>query len=506
MAAEWARTAELEHRKSAEATNQFLRDMLGSVDPSRALGREVTVRYILDEAAVSLDLGALADQPAVEAAVRVALGETYDVLGLYAPAERQLGKAIATQVKHLGRKHEETLRSQSMLAGVLNSQLRYAEAERLAREALESLTTVMGAEHAVTLTTQSHLAVALAGQNKLDEAEAVQQRTLQSRRRVSGADHVDTLRALVHLASVYHAQNRLPEAESLLRSALESAKRALGAEHPEVTNAMNQLARVHESQGNYAEAEALFAETWELDKRVLGAEHPRTQVPMNNLLRVLRIQGKHDETRPIIVARLEHLRIAAARPDAPASSLNSYAWELLTCTPADLRDARAALPVALRCVALNNGKDANFLETLALAYVSVGEAELAIETQRRRPLQSRRNGATPRQHVDRKRTIHGSGVARHWRTGRLGRQDGERRLRSGRRSADLTGRNACATRGAGRCGADVAGLPGTTAKGVAAGPLGRLRRPEPAGRGADPAAAVRRGGVDVARRAPRIGR
>jgi serine/threonine protein kinase/tetratricopeptide (TPR) repeat protein len=383
MAAEWARTAELEHRKSAEATNQFLRDMLGSVDPSRALGREVTVRYILDEAAVSLDLGALADQPAVEAAVRVALGETYDVLGLYAPAERQLGKAIATQVKHLGRKHEETLRSQSMLAGVLNSQLRYAEAERLAREALESLTTVMGAEHAVTLTTQSHLAVALAGQNKLDEAEAVQQRTLQSRRRVSGADHVDTLRALVHLASVYHAQNRLPEAESLLRSALESAKRALGAEHPEVTNAMNQLARVHESQGNYAEAEALFAETWELDKRVLGAEHPRTQVPMNNLLRVLRIQGKHDETRPIIVARLEHLRIAAARPDAPASSLNSYAWELLTCTPADLRDARAALPVALRCVALNNGKDANFLETLALAYVSVGEAELAIETQRR---------------------------------------------------------------------------------------------------------------------------
>ncbi len=61
-AAEDARASEQEQRTLAEASadearreaaksatvNRFLQEMLGSVDPSKALGREVTVRYVLD--------------------------------------------------------------------------------------------------------------------------------------------------------------------------------------------------------------------------------------------------------------------------------------------------------------------------------------------------------------------------------------------------------------------------------------------------------------------------
>jgi hypothetical protein len=191
---------------------------------------------------------------------------------------------------------------------------------------------------------------------------------------------------------VYLAQARYALAEQVLGEALQDERRVLGEEHPEVTRAMNNLALTLERQGKYEEAEELYRQTWELNGRILGSDHPRTQIPMNNLLRVLRVQNKTNEARPLVAASLERLRRAAESPDADALVLDAYAWELLTCEPADLRGAEAALPVAQRAVELDGGKDANILDTLALAYQMTGNLDRAIETQQRAVARARAGG------------------------------------------------------------------------------------------------------------------
>jgi tetratricopeptide (TPR) repeat protein len=394
-----------EARKQAArsaAVSEFLQEMLSSVDPSKTLGREVTVRYALDEAAKRIESGALAQQPEVEATLRATLGETYAALGLYKTAEKHLRAAHAIQSRLLGPEQRETLRTSRALAGVLRVQGKFAEAETLLRQTAEAQRRVLGAEHPDTLTTLKELALALWGPRRFAEAEAIHRSTLETQRRTLGEEHPDTIESLGHLGAVCRAQGKLAEAEPLLRRALELSRRVLGDAHPATAVALNNLGHLLEDQGKPAEAESLYRQGYEVERQILGADHPRTALSMNDLLRVLRSQGKMEEVRPLVVERLARLRRAAERPDADASALHTYAWELLHCEPADVRDPAAALPVAQKAVALNGGEDAGMLETLALAFQMTGNLDQAIETQRRAIARARLGGPYSRSDLEAK--------------------------------------------------------------------------------------------------------
>jgi hypothetical protein len=67
--------------KISQAVTDFLEnDVLASVDPAKAKGLEVTVRYILDEASESM-ADKFEDEPLVEASIHQTLGSTYLSLG-----------------------------------------------------------------------------------------------------------------------------------------------------------------------------------------------------------------------------------------------------------------------------------------------------------------------------------------------------------------------------------------------------------------------------------------
>ncbi|MBU0617636.1 MAG: serine/threonine-protein kinase, partial [Planctomycetes bacterium] len=383
--------ARSEADKSA-TVSQFLEEMLRSVDPSKALGREVTVRYLLDEVAKEIDEGSLAGQPEVEATVRMTLGETYQALGLYDAAELQLRAAEAMCRAQLGDEHLDTLCATHALARVLRVKGKFAEAEALLRWTAETQRRKLGEEHRETLATMTELALALWGPGRFAEAEAIHRRTLEIQRRVLGEEHIDTLESTGHLGAVCRVLGKSAEAETLLRRALAMCQRVLGEEHPCTAEAMNNLGLLLEDQREYEQAEALYRQTHEVDRRVLGADHPRTQIPMNNLLRVLQMQRKTTEIRSLVAERLDHLRRMAERPDADALALHAYAWELLNCEPADLRDAEAALPVAQRADEMDGGTDVNVLDTLALAFQMTGNLDQAVETQRRAIVQARAGG------------------------------------------------------------------------------------------------------------------
>ena len=89
-----------------------------------------------------------------------------------------------------------------------------------------------------------------------------------------------------------------------------------------------------------------------------------------------------DDARPVFRALLAARKRAAEGPQADANAKKGYAWELLTCEPADLRDPGSALRFALEASELSNFEDPGILDTLALAYHLTGDTAKAIENQK----------------------------------------------------------------------------------------------------------------------------
>ncbi len=395
-AAEAARANERVQRTRAEAgadearqqaaksatVGGFLQEMLASVDPSRARGREVSVRYILDEAVKRIAEGTLAQQPEVEATVRTTLGETYQALALYAAAEEHLRAAQTIRSRLLGDEHPDTLRSNRALAGLLRVRGRFAEAESLLRRTAETQRRILGDDHPDTLTTMTELALALWGPGRYAEAEAIHRQTLGTQLRVLGEEHGDTIESMGNLGAVCRALGKSAEAETHLRRALDLCMRVLGQEHPCTAEIMNNLGLLLEQQRDLENAENLFRRTYDLTRRILGPDHPNTLIPMNNLLRVLHARNETNAIHPVVAERMDHLRRIAERPGANALAVHAYAWELLHCESGNLQDPRTALPLASRAVEMDGATDATMLETLATAFERTGDLDSAIETQR----------------------------------------------------------------------------------------------------------------------------
>ena len=99
------REASMVAQAKFEALNDFLKEMLSSVDPEE--GREVKIVDILDRAAKDLEATA-ADQPEMQASLRSTIGQAYLDLGMYEKAEVLLLKAHSTFGKTLGENHPRT--------------------------------------------------------------------------------------------------------------------------------------------------------------------------------------------------------------------------------------------------------------------------------------------------------------------------------------------------------------------------------------------------------------
>jgi serine/threonine protein kinase len=145
--------------KISQAVTDFLEnDVLASVDPAKAKGLEVTVRYILDEASESM-ADKFEDEPLVEASIHQTLGSTYLSLGEYKAAEQHLERARQIRRERLGEEHSDTLASMNKLALVYEKQGRYDEAEKLHIKTLEIRRRVLGEEHPNTLASMNNLAL-----------------------------------------------------------------------------------------------------------------------------------------------------------------------------------------------------------------------------------------------------------------------------------------------------------------------------------------------------------
>jgi non-specific serine/threonine protein kinase/serine/threonine-protein kinase len=364
-------------RSQAEAVTRFLtEDVLFEAAPERnPLESKVTVEEVLRKAARKIERNArFEDEPEVEAALRLVIGNTLDKLGQPKEAAFHLRRALELRRKTLGPDHPDTLTAQEDLAFFVGEKLQQPEeSERLSRSTWEARLRILGPDHPKTLESLDTLGGALRDLGRLDEAEDLQTKCLEGRRRELGENHKDTLQSMNNLSVVMLQQGRIEAAEALLLDCLARTEQFLGAEHVETLSKRNNLAKAQMDLGKFAEAESTVRIALAVCAKVVGPRSVEFAHLQYMLVRVLVALGRWEDaeraSRDIITLRREiypsgHLHIARA--------LATLGLVLVNLNKAE--EAESLLSEAVR-----DFRDRPNLEDwTALAEVNLGTAMLAL--------------------------------------------------------------------------------------------------------------------------------
>lgn len=133
--------------------------------------------------------------------------------------------------------------------------------------------------------------------------------------------------------------------------------------------------------GRPDEAEELLLEGLTAARSEHGDAGGETVTTRSHLADLYLAHGREGDARPVVAEQLEALRAAADESD-DAAVKNAFAWEALTCEPADLRDPAAALELALEAAEISGGRDPDILHTLALAHHHTGDHAQAVDVVR----------------------------------------------------------------------------------------------------------------------------
>jgi tetratricopeptide (TPR) repeat protein len=357
-----AREGERAERTRAEATTRFLQDMITSIDPEKSMGREVTVKELVDAAASRLG-SALIDQPTAEATLRHTLAESYNQLGRYEEAKEQFLRAAEIRTRLLGADHRDTLsdrfgvagvelqlgdiqRARQMLDEVHEAQVRLlgpSDPDSLAtasligfatqlggqeekaltiyRETLAMQIAALGQGHKAALETMTSIADVLLDLGRLEEAESVARELIAVATRSQGELGAQKLTAESVLVSILNDLGRYSEAESLARSVHASKVKVYGEEHPQVFITASVLATSLEHLDRFEEAIGLLQRAVDGAAKLLGTEHSSTLAYMGNLARNLQLAGHLDEAESLFRKVLDIRRRVSGESAIPTLAI-----------------------------------------------------------------------------------------------------------------------------------------------------------------------------------------
>ncbi len=296
--------AEVASAKSAEAA-RFLKEMLQSVGPSVARGRDtVLLREILDKAAERVGTK-LRAQPEVEAEMRTTLGEVYLQLADYGHAEMMMHEALALTRQIFDDGHGEVATAMGNLGRTLLERGKWDEAETQMRGALAIQRRVLGAEHLDVASTLSALASVRFEQHQWDDAEKLAREALGMRKRLAAPESVVPAASLAQVAEIIGNRRKLDEAERLIREALQIFAKCSGADDMATLDTRSRLASILTSQGKFAEAADIYREVLATKRRLYGENHPSIAGTLQDLGVVLMEQKNDAEAEAILKQALD---------------------------------------------------------------------------------------------------------------------------------------------------------------------------------------------------------
>ncbi|MBK9128626.1 MAG: serine/threonine protein kinase [Phycisphaerales bacterium] len=309
-----ARNAEAAARVAAEtqagkaaAISSFVERMLTAADAEATDKPDVTVREILDDAAGEIEGGSLAGQPDVEAAVRLMLGTAYRSLGLVAPAEQHLSRALEQSAALHGEESYEYATAANELAGLYVTLSRLDEAEALRRRALELIRSLRGERSPQYVMALDGVAETLRQRARYDEAIALYRQALAASDEPARADTRERAFTLVSLGSCLNATRDFDGAEVAYREALDIFVRTKGRQCADAAVVIGRLGIVSMNRGDKEEAASLMREAVDLLRAVLPADHPRLAETRQNLAIALQ-ESDPAEAEALYRAALETYR------------------------------------------------------------------------------------------------------------------------------------------------------------------------------------------------------
>jgi TPR repeat protein/serine/threonine protein kinase len=308
--------AETEAARSEQVAS-FMKDMLSSVGPRVALGRDTKLlKEILDQTAQRLN--DLKVQPEVESDLCVTLAGVYRDLGDYPKAEAMLRPALTIRKNLFGEKSLQVVSVLDLMGQVLHRAGKPDEAEAAYRQALgicEALSRRQSLEVASTL---NDLGSLLRYKNKLDEAEAKLREGLALRRKLLPANDPEIANSLAELGLLLQTRGKPSEAEPLLREALPIRRAIFPPDDPRIADSLVKLGVTLTLLGKYAEAETNFLAALAIQEKVLG-DHRDTANTLDQLgsllIKLNRLPEAEQRFRESLAMRNKVFGDSASRSD-----------------------------------------------------------------------------------------------------------------------------------------------------------------------------------------------
>jgi tetratricopeptide (TPR) repeat protein len=275
----------------------FQKQVLAAARPKGkdgGLGRQATIRDAIAAAEPQIAT-AFADQPAVEAALRETLGNTYVNLGDPQLAVPHLEKARALRLAHLGPDHPDTLSTTNDLAHACYQAGQTAEAITLYEEALRRARASLSPGHPLTLSATAGLALTYRAVGRLSDAVPLLEETLKLHRASDGDDDPETLMAADNLARLYLETGRAAQALELLKPTVRRLRQRLGPDHPDTLISVTNLAAAYREVGRVNEAVDTYEENLKRLETQLGRDHPDTLIARSGLARAYFKAGRQAE-------------------------------------------------------------------------------------------------------------------------------------------------------------------------------------------------------------------
>jgi eukaryotic-like serine/threonine-protein kinase len=316
-------------RGEAQAVTDFLVDVFDATDPNRAQGLDLTARDILG-AGGSRMRTELGDQPGVQVAVALAIGEAYRRLG----ASDSAGTAIAfaaerAQEAHGVRSVPRALALEA-LGRIHTGHGLLEEADSTLAEALSIAMDVAGPDALETATVWNSVGSLRQARLEFDAAEAAYLEALRIREATLGPTDPETITILNNLGQLYPDAGRFAEAIEFSRRALDAYLARHGdTPHLQVAYSTNNLASALEWAGRYDEAEPLYIRSLEIREALLDPDHPSVTRVRNNLGVLYVRSGRHDQAVPLLEEVVAAERRHGHQPMSLARSLSNHGTALV---------------------------------------------------------------------------------------------------------------------------------------------------------------------------------
>lgn len=302
--------------QTSAAVSGFLVDMLRSIEPNTALGEEVTVREVLDNATERLEGGELGDQPETNARLRLVIAQVYLSLGQYEQAIAQTQQAVAILTMLHGERDIQVAHAIEQLAQIETLAGEYERAEAHFLEA-SALLERLG-HSTVILNADGSLGHVYYWTGRIDESERYFRDAIEKLGDVDPATDARVGHTLSSLGSVLEHQGKLEQALEYHRQGVDAQIAFYGPDHTEIAEVYNDYGNTLDAAERYEEALQAHQRALDIRRERLDPRHPEMAVTMNNLALVYIHMGKSEQAIPMLEDAID-IRLASIGADHPAT-------------------------------------------------------------------------------------------------------------------------------------------------------------------------------------------